>query len=94
LLEKVQQGEATLSKETVVNAVRDGAIMRVRPVLMTATSDLAGLLPVLYSTGTGAEVMSRLAAPLVGGMISAIALTLLIVPCIYMLWKIQTVKAQ
>ena len=66
--------------------------MRVRPVLMTASSDLAGLLPVLYGTGTGAEVMSRLAAPLVGGMTSAIALTLLVVPCIYMLWKLQVLE--
>jgi len=93
LLEEVEHGRAELSKESVITAVRDGAIMRIRPVLMTATSDLAGLLPVLYSTGTGAEIMSRLAAPLVGGMISAIALTLLIVPCIYMLWKIQTIRS-
>lgn len=93
LLENVEQGDSTLSKASIIQAVRDGAIMRVRPVLMTATSDLAGLLPVFYSTGTGAEVMSRLAAPLVGGMISAIALTLLIVPCIYMLWKLRTLKA-
>lgn len=94
LLEDVEQGEAVLTKASVIQAVRDGAIMRVRPVLMTATSDLAGLLPVLYSTGTGAEVMSRLAAPLVGGMISAIGLTLLIVPCIYMLWKIQNISGK
>lgn len=94
LLEDIEKGEAVLSKESIIQAVRDGAIMRVRPVLMTATSDLAGLLPVFYSTGTGAEVMSRLAAPLVGGMVSAIGLTLLIVPCIYMLWKLQALKAK
>ena len=93
LLENVEKGCAELNRNSVIQAVRDGALMRVRPVLMTASSDLAGLLPVLYSTGTGAEVMSRLAAPLVGGMISAIGLTLLIVPCIYMLWKLQTLKA-
>ncbi|MFL0798010.1 MAG: efflux RND transporter permease subunit [Cellvibrionaceae bacterium] len=92
LLEDIDQGNSQLSRHSIIQAVRNGAIMRVRPVLMTAFSDLAGLLPVLYSTGTGAEVMSRLAAPLVGGMISAIALTLLIVPCIYMLWKLQTLK--
>ncbi len=92
LIEKVNKGSAELNRHNIITAVREGATMRVRPVLMTAFSDLAGLLPVLYSTGTGAEVMSRLAAPLVGGMISAIALTLLIVPCIYMLWKLGTIS--
>ena len=87
LQEKVDRGDAEFNARTISQAVRDGAVRRVRPVLMTASSDLAGLLPVFYSTGTGAEVMSRLAAPLVGGMISAIALTLLVVPCLYMLWK-------
>lgn len=92
LLDSVGQGEAELNTQTVVQAVRDGATLRVRPVLMTAFSDLAGLLPVLYSTGTGAEVMSRLAAPLVGGMVSAIALTLLIVPVVYLLWKVHSLE--
>jgi Cu(I)/Ag(I) efflux system membrane protein CusA/SilA len=56
---------------------------------MTAGADVAGLLPILYSTGTGSEVMSRLAAPMVGGMITAITLTLLVVPTVYMLWKLK-----
>jgi Cu(I)/Ag(I) efflux system membrane protein CusA/SilA len=94
LIEKVDQGVAELNRETIIQSVRDGATLRVRPVLMTASSDLAGLLPVFYSTGTGAEVMSRLAAPLVGGMITAIALTLLVVPTVYMLWKFTTLKGQ
>lgn len=87
LLERVSNGTCKLSRESIIESVRQGALMRVRPVLMTAISDLAGLLPVLYSTGTGAEVMSRLAAPLVGGMITAIALTLLIIPCVFLIWK-------
>ena len=92
LLDSVEEGQAELNRRAVIQAVRDGATLRVRPVLMTAFSDLAGLLPVLYSTGTGAEVMSRLAAPLVGGMITAIALTLLIVPTVYLLWKLRSVR--
>jgi Cu(I)/Ag(I) efflux system membrane protein CusA/SilA len=94
LLEKVKDGTAKLSRENIIESVRQGALMRVRPVLMTAISDLAGLLPVLYSTGTGAEVMSRLAAPLVGGMITAIALTLLIIPCVFLIWKLRSHPAQ
>ena len=92
LQEDAAQGLTTLNKQTTAVAVLNGAVMRVRPVLMTAVSDLAGLLPVLYSTGTGAEVMSRLAAPLVGGMITAIALTLFIIPTVFMLWKFRTLN--
>ena len=87
LQEKVEAGEVTLTSESILNSVLDGATLRVRPVLMTAGADIAGLLPILYSTGTGSEVMSRLAAPMVGGMLTAIALTLLVVPAVYMLWK-------
>ena len=68
-------------------AVLEGAAMRVRPVMMTSASIILGLLPVLYGSGTGSEVMSRIAAPMVGGMISALVLTLLILPAIYLLWK-------
>lgn len=87
LQEKVDAGEVTLTNESILKSVLDGATLRVRPVLMTAGADIAGLLPILYSTGTGSEVMSRLAAPMVGGMLTAIALTLLIVPTVYMFWK-------
>ena len=64
-----------------------GAGLRVRPVLMTATATIVGLLPILYGSGTGSEVMSRLAAPMVGGMISAVLLTMLVLPVIYLLWR-------
>jgi Cu(I)/Ag(I) efflux system membrane protein CusA/SilA len=57
--------------------------MRVRPVLMTAATIIFGLLPILYGTGTGSEIMSRIAAPMVGGMVSAVVLTLLVLPTIY-----------
>jgi Cu(I)/Ag(I) efflux system membrane protein CusA/SilA len=55
--------------------------------MMTAGSVIVGLLPILYATGTGSEVMSRIAAPMVGGMFSAMVLTLLVVPVIYYLWR-------
>jgi Cu(I)/Ag(I) efflux system membrane protein CusA/SilA len=74
-------------EETLRHAVLHGAGMRVRPVMMTATAIIAGLLPILYGTGTGSEVMGRIAAPMVGGMISAVILTLLVVPAIYFIWK-------
>ena len=66
--------------------------MRVRPVMMTAAAIVAGLLPILYGTGTGSEVMSRIAAPMVGGMLSAVILTLLVVPAIYFLWRKSTIR--
>jgi Cu(I)/Ag(I) efflux system membrane protein CusA/SilA len=71
----------------LTQSVIQGAGMRVRPVMMTAAAIIAGLLPILYGTGTGSEVMSRIAAPMVGGMISAIILTLLIVPVVFFLWR-------
>ena len=68
-------------------AVVEAAVSRVRPLLMTLAADVLGLLPILVSTGTGAEVMRRVAAPMWGGMLSAIVLTLLLVPAIYALVK-------
>jgi len=73
-------------------AIIEGAGRRVRPVMMTAAAIILGLLPILYGTGTGAEVMSRIAAPMVGGMLSALILTLLIIPTIYFLWRKHSLK--
>jgi len=68
-------------------AIMEGAVERVRPKMMTVTAIMAGLLPILWGTGTGAEVMSRIAAPTVGGMISSTVLTLAVIPAIYGLVK-------
>jgi Cu(I)/Ag(I) efflux system membrane protein CusA/SilA len=73
--------------EDVAAAVREGALERLRPVLMTVTAITAGLAPILWSTGTGADVMKRIASPMVGGMVSATALTLVVIPAIYLLWR-------
>jgi Cu(I)/Ag(I) efflux system membrane protein CusA/SilA len=79
-------GEVTergLSDEEIVRAVNDGTSQRVRPVVMTATSTIVGLLPIMFSTGTGSDVMQRIAAPMVGGMLTTTLLCLLILPVIY-----------
>jgi Cu(I)/Ag(I) efflux system membrane protein CusA/SilA len=83
----LQQTGAAISSNALKEAVLHGATRRVRPVLMTASATVVGLLPILYGTGTGSEVMSRLAAPMVGGMLSAVALTLLVLPLVYFLWR-------
>ncbi|MCG7947338.1 MAG: efflux RND transporter permease subunit [Candidatus Thiodiazotropha taylori] len=80
-----QKNSAPLSLPVFKQAVLDGAVLRVRPVLMTTGATIVGLLPIMYGDGTGSEVMQRLAAPMVGGMISALVLTLLVLPAVYFL---------
>jgi Cu(I)/Ag(I) efflux system membrane protein CusA/SilA len=74
-------------------AVMEGAVERVRPKMMTVVAIMAGLLPILWGTGTGSEVMGRIAAPMVGGMVSSTILTLAVIPAIYALvmqWRLRT----
>jgi Cu(I)/Ag(I) efflux system membrane protein CusA/SilA len=73
-------------------AVEEGAVERVRPKMMTVTAIMAGLVPILWSQGTGADVMKRIAAPMVGGMITSTVLTLVVIPAIYSLWKEREVS--
>jgi Cu(I)/Ag(I) efflux system membrane protein CusA/SilA len=68
-------------------AIMEGAVERVRPKMMTVVAIMAGLLPILWGTGTGSEVMSRIAAPMVGGMLSSTVLTLAVIPAVYALIK-------
>ena len=86
-----EKGIAT-DREDVFKAVLHGAGLRIRPIMMTAAAIIAGLLPILYGTGTGSEVMSRIAAPMVGGMVSSVILTLFILPAIFFLWRAPRVK--
>lgn len=81
-----------ITYEDLNKAVIDGALMRVRPIMMTFSVVVAGLLPIMFGTGTGSEVMRRIAAPMVGGMISATALALLIIPAVFVLWKRAQMK--
>jgi Cu(I)/Ag(I) efflux system membrane protein CusA/SilA len=68
-------------------AVMDGAVLRLRPKLMTVLANILGLMPVMWATGTGAEVAKRIAAPLFGGVTTSFLLELLIYPAVYLLWK-------
>jgi membrane protein YdbS with pleckstrin-like domain len=68
-------------------AVMQGAVKRIRPKMMTVTAILVGLLPIMWGHGTGADVMKRIAAPMIGGVITSAILELFIYPAIYTLWK-------
>lgn len=76
-----------LSLRDVEQAVVDGAVLRVRPIMMTVATIIAGLLPIMLGGGTGSEVMRRIAAPMVGGMVSATILTLVVIPSLFLLWR-------
>ncbi len=78
----------------VADAVQEGAVDRLRPKMMTVVATTLGLAPILWSTGTGADVMKRIAAPMVGGMISSTILTLVVIPAIYLIWRRGQVARQ
>ena len=76
----------------ILAAVREGALLRVRPKAMTVAVILAGLFPILVGTGTGSEVMQRIAGPMIGGMVTTLVLTLLLIPVIFYLWQRARLK--
>ena len=76
-----------LTHADVREAVVEGALLRIRPIIMTNAAIIAGLLPILWSSGTGSEAMQRIAAPMVGGMLSVAVLTLVVIPAAYLLWQ-------
>ena len=87
-----RRGEAAasgraLTPQDLEDSVVEGALLRLRPKAMTVATIIAGLLPILLGSGTGSEVMRRIAAPMVGGMVTATALTLLVIPAIFLLWQ-------
>ncbi len=84
--ERLAKG-ATATKQLLREAIHEGAVKRVRPKLMTVAAALIGLLPIMWATGTGAEVMKRIAAPMVGGIITSGLLELLVYPAIFALWQ-------
>jgi len=73
-------------------AIVEGALLRIRPKVMTVAAIIAGLLPIMLTSGTGSEVMQRIAAPMVGGMISAMMLTLLVIPAIFFIYYAYRLK--
>jgi len=84
LARRIAAGEAD-NEETLLAAIREGAVLRVRPKAMTVAVVMAGLLPILWGTGTGSEVMTRIAAPMVGGMVTAPLLSMLVIPAAWYL---------
>ena len=81
-----------LTRRDLHSAIMEGAVGRVRPKMMTVVTIMAGLLPILWSTGTGSEVMQRIAVPMIGGMVSSTLLTLIVIPAVYGLihgWKLD-----
>jgi copper/silver efflux system protein len=92
--QRLQEGRA-MTRLDVHAAIMEGAVERVRPKMMTVTAIMAGLLPIFWSTGTGSEVMQRIAVPMIGGMVSSTVLTLVVIPVLYALLKDKGVaKAQ
>jgi len=82
-----QAGGRLATRADVAAAVTEGAVERLRPKVMTVVAIMAGLTPILWSQGTGADVMKRIAAPMVGGMVTSTALTLAVIPALYYLWR-------
>ncbi len=87
-----QEENQPLTATDLTDAIREGAGLRVRPVMMTVLTVIIGLIPIMYGEGTGSEVMQRIAAPMIGGMASALLLTLLVLPAIFKLWKHKEIK--
>ena len=83
--ERLAQGKT--DEDSLLDAIREGAVLRVRPKAMTVAVILAGLFPIMWGTGTGSEVMQRIAAPMVGGMITAPLLSMFVIPAVYLLMR-------
>jgi Cu(I)/Ag(I) efflux system membrane protein CusA/SilA len=80
------------TEEDLNRAIMLGAVERVRPKMMTVVAIMAGLLPIMWSTGTGSEIMQRIAVPMIGGMVSSTILTLVVIPAIYALVKVGMIR--
>ena len=92
LLDESEKNRQIIEASDYRQALLHGAGLRIRPVMMTVATIIIGLLPIMYGSGTGSEVMSRIAAPMIGGMTSAVVLTLLVLPALYCLAKQHTIK--
>ncbi|KZY93102.1 hypothetical protein A3743_06240 [Oleiphilus sp. HI0072] len=93
-IENAKRDMRLLTKEDIRESVMQGAGLRVRPILMTVLSLMVGLIPIMMGTGTGSEVMQRIAGPMIGGMISTLALSLMLIPAIFYVWKQVTLKKE
>ncbi|WOA50804.1 efflux RND transporter permease subunit [Dickeya solani] len=93
-VEKHRQPGQPLTDDQLTAAIREGAVLRVRPKMMTVATIMAGLLPIMWGGGTGSEIMQRIAAPMVGGMVSAPLLSMLVIPALFLLLHRNTVEKQ
>ncbi len=84
--DRLRRGQMT-TRSDLRAAIVHGAVERVRPKLMTVTTTIAGLLPIMWGVGTGSEIMKRIAAPMVGGLVTSTVLTLIVIPAVYDLWQ-------
>ena len=91
-LANAEHRNQSMTESELKEAVIEGALLRVRPLIMTVSAIIAGLVPIMFGTGTGSEVMQRIAAPMFGGMITATVLTLIVIPAIYYLWRKRSVN--
>jgi Cu(I)/Ag(I) efflux system membrane protein CusA/SilA len=89
---KREAGARALSHKEMIDAVMKGAVDRVRPKMMTVAAIMAGLVPILWATGTGSEIMQRIAVPMIGGMVSSTVLTLVVIPALFYLVQMRLVR--
>ncbi|WP_371060268.1 efflux RND transporter permease subunit [Rhodosalinus sp. 5P4] len=87
-----QTENRNLTRDDIEEAVFEGAVLRVRPKVMTVATIFAALIPIMYGTGTGSEIMQRIAAPMIGGMVTATLLTLFVIPSIFVIWKVLALR--
>jgi Cu(I)/Ag(I) efflux system membrane protein CusA/SilA len=81
------------TRSDLFESVMEGAVLRVRPVVMTVSAIIFGLVPIMWSHGAGADVMKRIAAPMIGGMVTSTLLTLIVIPVVYAWWRERSLPA-
>ena len=93
-LERKKAKVGRLTRETLIEAVTEGALLRLRPKTMTVTTIVAGLLPIMWSTSAGSEVMKPLAAPVFGGMVSSLIHVLIVTPVLFYWLRLRELKRE
>ena len=91
-IDSLKSSREAFNRRILVNSITDAASQRVRPIMMTTCSTIAGLLPIMFLSGSGSEIMTRIAAPMIGGMVSSTLLTLIVIPAVYFMWKILVLR--
>jgi Cu(I)/Ag(I) efflux system membrane protein CusA/SilA len=87
VVDSFKSSEKELNRERLFAYITEAASQCVRPIMMTSCSTIAGLLPIMFITGIGSEIMTRVAAPMIGGLVSSSILTLIVIPTVFYIWK-------